>query len=98
MNLAKISLNGQITIPIEVRRALLLEAGDKVLFINKPTGEIVIENASMDTIRKAYEMQESAGMGEMPEPAESKPARQGKRKSEEEATEIKWKRYEAPKK
>lgn len=53
MNLAKISANGQITIPIEVRRMLGLKSGDKVLFFQKPDGEIVLSNASAIAIRKA---------------------------------------------
>ena len=51
MNLAKISSNGQITVPIEIRRQL--KSGDKILFLQKPDGEIVISNASAQAIRKA---------------------------------------------
>ncbi|MDR1487091.1 MAG: AbrB/MazE/SpoVT family DNA-binding domain-containing protein, partial [Deltaproteobacteria bacterium] len=32
MNLARVSANGQITVPVEIRRALRLKEGDKVLF------------------------------------------------------------------
>lgn len=53
MNLAKISANGQITVPIEIRRLLDLKSGDKILFFQKKTGEIVISNASSQAIRKA---------------------------------------------
>ena len=53
VNLAKISANGQITVPIEVRRLLRLKSGDKILFYQKPTGEVVLSNASSDAIRKA---------------------------------------------
>ena len=53
MNLAKISANGQITVPVEIRRMLNLKSGDKILFLQKPTGEIVLSNASADAIRKA---------------------------------------------
>lgn len=53
MNLAKISSNGQITVPVEIRRALGLKSGDKILFFTKPDGEVVISNASTDAIRKA---------------------------------------------
>ena len=52
MNLAKISANGQITLPIEIRRLLGLKSGDKVLFLRKPDGEIVLSNASAQAIRK----------------------------------------------
>ena len=35
MNLAKISANGQITVPVEIRRQLGLKSGDKILFLQK---------------------------------------------------------------
>lgn len=53
MNLAKISANGQITVPVEIRRQLGLKSGDKILFFQKQNGEIVISNASAAAIRKA---------------------------------------------
>ena len=52
MNLAKLSANGQITIPVEVRRQLGLKSGDKILFLQNQSGEIVISNASA-AIQKA---------------------------------------------
>jgi AbrB family looped-hinge helix DNA binding protein len=53
MNLAKISANGQITVPAEIRRLLGLKSGDKILFIENSSGEIVINNASAQAIYKA---------------------------------------------
>lgn len=53
MNLAKISANGQITLPVEIRRLLGLKSGDKVLFFQKPSGEVVINNASAQALIKA---------------------------------------------
>ena len=53
MNLAKLSSNGQITVPTEIRSLLGLKAGDKVLFVRNPSGEIVINNASSQAIYKA---------------------------------------------
>ena len=53
MNLAKISANGQITVPIEIRRLLGLKPGVKILFFQKQDGEIVVNNASSKAIRKA---------------------------------------------
>ena len=50
MNLAKISINGQITIPIEIRRALKIKTGDKVVFFRKDNGEITMNNLSGSTI------------------------------------------------
>lgn len=53
MNLAKISSNGQITIPMEIRKLLDLKSGDKVLFLQNKDGEIIITNASAKAIYKA---------------------------------------------
>ena len=58
MNLAKVSANGQITVPVEIRRKLMLKEGDKILFIERENGEIVINNASATAIlnaQKAFE-------------------------------------------
>ena len=53
MNLAKISSNGQITVPAEIRRLLALKSGDKILFHQNEQGEIVLCNASAMAIHKA---------------------------------------------
>jgi AbrB family looped-hinge helix DNA binding protein len=53
MNLAKISSNGQITVPAEIRRLLGLKSGDKVLFFQNKDGDVVINNASATAIYKA---------------------------------------------
>lgn len=53
MNLAKLSANGQITVPVEIRRHLGLKSGDKILFFQNKDGEIVLSNASAAAIRKA---------------------------------------------
>ena len=54
MNLAKVSANGQVTVPVEIRRKLNLKEGDKLLFIEQG-GEIVIRNASATAIVRAQE-------------------------------------------
>ena len=53
MNLAKVSANGQITVPAEIRRLLGLKSGDKILFFQNPDGEVVTNNASAQAIYKA---------------------------------------------
>ena len=55
MNLAKVSANGQITVPIEIRKLLDIKAGDKVLFFRRVNGDVVITNASARAIRKAQD-------------------------------------------
>lgn len=52
MNLAKVSANGQVTIPVEIRKKLQVKGGDKILFIEQD-GEIVIRNASSTAIVRA---------------------------------------------
>ena len=54
MNLAKVSANGQVTVPVEIRRKLNLKEGDKLLFIEQG-GEIIIRNASATAIVRAQE-------------------------------------------
>jgi len=53
MNLAKLSSTGQITVPVEIRRLLKLREGDKILFMQNENGEVLIENASINALRKA---------------------------------------------
>lgn len=53
MNLAKISANGQITVPIEIRKLLGLKSGDKILFVQTPGGSVTVSNASREAIYKA---------------------------------------------
>lgn len=53
MNLAKLSANGQITVPVEVRRRLHLVPGDKVLFVEKPNGEVVVAKAGLAALAEA---------------------------------------------
>jgi len=55
VNIAKVSANGQITVPVEIRRALRLKEGDKVLFYQKENGEIVVNNTSLVAIQEAQE-------------------------------------------
>ncbi|KFD40752.1 regulator [Peptococcaceae bacterium SCADC1_2_3] len=53
MNLAKVSPNGQITVPVEIRRKLNIKEGDKIIFLEKPNGEIVLQNSSVIAILQA---------------------------------------------
>ena len=53
MNLAKLTTSGQVTVPVEIRSLLNLKVGDKILFVQNENGEVVIDNASVNAIRKA---------------------------------------------
>ena len=50
MNLAKVSANGQISLPIEVRRILGVEPGDKVIFVQNKKGEMVIKSVASTNV------------------------------------------------
>jgi AbrB family looped-hinge helix DNA binding protein len=47
---AKLTSKGQITIPLEVRERLGLDTGDRVDFIIRDSGEIVVEPATVDLL------------------------------------------------
>jgi len=53
MNLARVSSNGQITVPVEIRRKLNIKEGDKIIFLENANGEIVLQNSSKIAIREA---------------------------------------------
>jgi AbrB family looped-hinge helix DNA binding protein len=52
MNLAKISIDGQVTLPVEIRQKLRLREGDTLLFVERD-GEVVLHNASVAAIAQA---------------------------------------------
>ena len=52
MNLAQISKNGQITVPVKVREHLGLNPGDKILFYTSEDGKVTISNASIIAIER----------------------------------------------
>ena len=45
LDVARVSVKGQVTIPVEIRRKLGLKGGDKVIFMEK-SGEIVLMNSN----------------------------------------------------
>jgi len=45
LDVSRISVKGQVTIPIEIRKKLSLKEGDKVVFMEK-SGEIVLMNSN----------------------------------------------------
>ncbi len=54
MEVAKLSSKGQITIPISVRKALKLKAGDKIVILEED-GRFYFENSAMLAFRRAEE-------------------------------------------
>ncbi len=58
MIFATISERGQITLPVEIQKALKLKTGDKVKFYVNDKNEVVIFNSSLTalhTAQKAFE-------------------------------------------
>ncbi|MDR1588912.1 MAG: AbrB/MazE/SpoVT family DNA-binding domain-containing protein [Oscillospiraceae bacterium] len=45
MDVARISVKGQITVPFEIRKKLKLKEGDKIVFMEKG-GEVVLLNSN----------------------------------------------------
>ena len=54
MELAKITLRGQITIPVEIRKKLGVKDGDKVIFLEE-NGRIIVENSLRLALKDAQE-------------------------------------------
>ena len=51
MELAKVTTKGQVTIPISIRKRLGIKDGDKLLFVEKPDG-VIIMNPTMMALEK----------------------------------------------
>lgn len=54
MEVAKVSVNGQVTLPIELRRKLGINAGDKVAFIQDGDKYIIV-NSSLLAVKEAQQ-------------------------------------------
>jgi len=54
MNLAKISSNGQITVPMEIRRELKVKTGDKIIFMRNNRGEITMQSLSESAMLEVH--------------------------------------------
>jgi len=57
MELAKVTSKGQVTIPVAIRKRLGIKDGDKLLFIEKPDGVVMVNPTMMalDKIGKAFD-------------------------------------------
>jgi len=56
MELAKITAKGQVTIPIAIRKRLGVKNGDKLLFVDRPEGVLVVNStiAAFEKIGRAF--------------------------------------------
>lgn len=48
MSYAKVTSKGQITIPVDVRQRLGIDAGDRIEFVEVADGEFIIKPATVD--------------------------------------------------
>ena len=55
MNLAKVYDNGNITVPMAIRRALGIKSGDKILFFQNANGEVIMQNTNAIAIKEAQD-------------------------------------------
>ena len=57
MELAKVTTKGQVTIPIAIRKKLGIKDGDKLLFVEKQDGVVILNPTMMafEKIGKAFE-------------------------------------------
>ena len=53
MNLAKVTAARQVTVPMDICKLLNIKPGNKLLFMEKRNGEVVVTNASDAAIMKA---------------------------------------------
>jgi len=63
LNLAKMSANGQITVPVEIRRMIGVQAEDKIVFMQNENGEIIVQKLNVDNIRKTKMLDTNAAIG-----------------------------------
>ncbi|MDR0876085.1 MAG: AbrB/MazE/SpoVT family DNA-binding domain-containing protein [Clostridiales Family XIII bacterium] len=53
MDIVKVTINGQVTIPVQIRKRLGIKPGDKVVFIENGNGNTVtLANSSLLAIEK----------------------------------------------
>ena len=65
MELAKVTTNGQITIPVDIRRKLNIKDGDKVLFLESDEGVLMFNSSQVALRQLQREMEgeaEKAGL------------------------------------
>ncbi|OXN00377.1 AbrB/MazE/SpoVT family DNA-binding domain-containing protein [Bifidobacterium vansinderenii] len=53
MDVAKVTAKGQITIPADVREAVGIREGDKVVFVRMDDGTVSLRNSNLEAIQRA---------------------------------------------
>ena len=68
MDVAKVTAKGQITIPADVREAVGVREGDKVVFVLMDDGTVSIRSSNLEAVRRAQDA--FAGAAEEAGPAD----------------------------
>lgn len=55
LDMAKVTSKGQITIPANIRKAVGLREGDKVLFVREDNGTISLRSSNLEALHAAQE-------------------------------------------
>jgi AbrB family looped-hinge helix DNA binding protein len=74
MEMAKVTSKGQITIPISIRRRLGINEGDKLLFIDRPEGVMMVNPDSLPGGSSADEIEAPAPVKKKAAPKPRPPA------------------------
>lgn len=53
LDVAKVTSKGQITISADVRRAMGVQEGDKVMFVRMDDGSVIMRNSTLDALQEA---------------------------------------------
>ena len=71
MEMAKVTSKGQITIPVSIRRRLQINEGDKLLFIDRPDGVMMV---NPDLLGSGQEIEEAPQAAPKTRTTQPKPA------------------------
>ena len=63
MEMAKVTSKGQITIPVSIRRRLKINEGDKLLFIDRPDGVMMVNPGMLESAQSAAESESKENTG-----------------------------------
>ena len=55
MDVAKVTAKGQITIPADVREAVGVREGDKVVFVRMDDGTVSMRSSNLEAVRRAQD-------------------------------------------
>ena len=66
MEMAKVTSKGQITIPVSIRRRLDIKEGDKLLFMDKPDGVLMVNPGALPVEQAVAAQRDTSTVREKP--------------------------------